>query len=236
MAKKYPTVIIATSVGSVDVPIPPVDIRVFEAFALTLRGCVDRSRTREVLDDAHTHSSHRLERRHRRMEAEVTRVLDSLLGRLSVRAAELESILFMAAREEVPVPSSADLVALAGRDRQAWATERRRARAANATRSSGLQKAAAAATELAILREEFVGVLAEGDDIRSLWEEAFMLRNARYARARFGWGGRDPGQQPVVSGYHRVGGPYADRRPACPRNDAPGLVCRVERDLTKENQ
>ena len=203
-----PTTIISTSLGAVSVPIPREGIGFVEACALSLRGWFDRSRNRAVSDATHTHSAHRLERRHRRMEAEAVRLIDSMLNRLSVRQAALEVIAGIEPEGDTQAPSASDLASLAGRDRLLWATQSREARRAHAARSATLARQSVANEELARVRMEYLGVVTEGDDICRIWEEAFMLRNARYTRARFGLGGRLPGEAPAVSGYNRAEGPH----------------------------
>ncbi|HWM33587.1 MAG TPA: hypothetical protein VNR36_05055 [Pseudolysinimonas sp.] len=200
------TVTITCSAGSTRLEVPRDGIGLFEACALTCRGWIDRLTTRGVPDGAHTYSLHRLERRHRRVESRIVSRVEPLVTKLSVRAARLEVTAGMASGERASVPDRSALDQLEGRERLEWAKKVRAGHAANRANTARAERIHAAKEEVAEIRSEIAGLAAESHAVRLQWREAFMLRNARYTRARFGRRMTMSGA-PALSDYRFAHGP-----------------------------
>lgn len=205
------TVTVACSLASTQVSVPRVEIGWWEGICLTIRGHVDRLGNRHVVDTVHTHTLHLLERRNRRMESEVVRKIDILISPIAVRMAQLEVIAGDHVDAPTSHPTSEDLAQLQGRDRFKWADQWRQATEAKKSHTAHQARVTAAKAELATLAQDRRNVAIEGDDIRLQWREAYMLRAARYTRARFGGWGPKPSVDPGVSDYHFAAGPRDNR-------------------------
>ena len=206
----------------------PMDrVPALERCRLRRAGFWDRFRNRSVADDKHTHFLHILQRQVRRMEGEVSKRVDDGITAIDLRAAELDAILAesMPAAEQpklAAVRPAADLGDLRGRDRHEWASERREARraagdaraahgSASAASAAHSARATAARVERAQLVVQRSGIIAEGESVRRLWREAFVVRGAVYSRARFGMFGSTPTDDPAVPDYAFAEGPTVKR-------------------------
>ena len=217
------TVTVACSLASTSIPIPRIEIGWWEGICLTCRGYVDRLGNRHVADTTHTHTLHLLERRHRRMESEVVRKIDTLISPIAVRKAQLEVITGSRIDDPATHPSHDQLAELHGRERFNWAAQWREATEAKKLHAAQQARAAAAKSEVATLEEERHNVLIEGDDIRLQWREAHMLRAARYTRARFGGWGAKSTPDPAVSEYNFAAGPRQNRETEPGKDSHPGI-------------
>jgi hypothetical protein len=195
------TVTIRCSAGSTAVPVPTLRLGFGEWVALGWRGLLDRRAYLNVADTDSTHTLFRIERRHRRMESELVRRVDTLVSALLVRRAELETVIAAAIDPEPAAVPLGGLSSLRGRDRAQWADDRRIQTAAAGRRAAQLQRLADARRDLAALDAELRNLHAERDDVRLQWREAFMLRNARYTRSRFGLFGPRRPDQPGLAEY-----------------------------------
>lgn len=216
------------SATSVIVPIEPLRWR--ERCRIRRAGIVDRIRYRVVADDHRTHYLHIVERQVRLMDAEVVKRLDATLSRIDTRIAELDAIVAEPAPTATvtqlapaePAGTVEQLESLTGRDRHEWAAARRARRAAAAAQRSAAAAAArktseyedrteAARIERAKLAAQRSALIAEGDAVRRLWREAFVLRGALYTRSRFGIFGPRPTDTPAVPEYAFADGPRGQR-------------------------
>lgn len=213
MARTALVVPLATSVTTVGLPAPRINLGFWECVALGLRARVDRIGTRSVSDDHHTHSLRRILSEHRRAEAEVVRLADSVISLLAVAIAEAdaESLKPVEARREPPTTTT--LAGLSGAERLRWADSRREAEAANG-RANAADRATGQARLLATrYRIEIANVQAESEDVRRQWREAYSVRAAQYTRARFGFFGPRMAEVPAVAGYEFGEGLHLDRSP-----------------------
>lgn len=190
----------------VAVPLPSDHATWLERCRLRWGGFVDRFRNRGVDDLRHTHYLHSLQRQARRMEGEVVKRIDRGVGAIDRRAAQLAALVDHAARP-AEAPDPGELAELVGRDRARWTSLTRQGKAARRERKdfdARLESARVELGELAAIRAELV---AEGEDARQLWREAYALRAAIYTRARFGLFGSRPGADPELAEYAYADGP-----------------------------
>lgn len=205
------TVTIGTAEFSAVCPVPRTGIGFWEGFALTARGWLDARRNRAVPDIHHTHSLHRLLARHRQRETLAGLRVDAALSSVARELAPLEVVLAASGPQTLEVPTSADLASLPEDGRAGWAQQVRDARSSHAQRAAFEARQQNAQGRVAELRSIRAALVDEGEDVRRLWREAYMMRAARYTRARFGRRGAPVLENPSVAAYLPSEGPTPER-------------------------
>lgn len=211
-----------TRIRTVTVGIPPYavtcdvprdGIGFFEAIALTVRGRIDARRTRDVADNEHTHSLHRLLHAHRRREAETVRRIDTAASAVDREIARLRPIVERMTEPVPVIPDTAALAGLAPAERSEWANQVRSARTAAADARQREARRDVATIELEELRSVRESIGVEGEDVRRQWREAYSMRAARYTRARSGRRGAPVASSPAIAAYPHADGPSIIRGP-----------------------
>lgn len=205
------TVMIGSADFRAECPVPRVGIGFWEGFALSMRGRLDARRNRVVLDSSHTHSLHRLLARHRQREIRAGLSIDAALSGVAHALAPLEIALTAATLAVPDFPTSQELASLPDDARAEWARRMREARMAHADHAASEGRRLMAEVRVAELRSIRAGLLAESEDVRRLWREAYLMRAARYTRARFGRGGAPMVESPGVAGYIPAEPPSSER-------------------------
>lgn len=193
-------------------PVPQIRLSLAEAIGLTLRGWWDRAATRNVPDHAPTHTLWGLQSVHRQREEEVDRLVDLALSAVDHAIADIDVVIGTPLPDEQPVPTSAELEALQGADRIAWARTVRASVAANKAHAQAVAELAEARRRRAQLLSIREALGIEAADVRRQWEDAYLRRAARYTRARFALRGSGSAPTPQVAGYLHSPGPTVERR------------------------
>ncbi|WP_457099653.1 hypothetical protein [Microbacterium sp. P5_E9] len=211
MTRRSPVVTIGAGEFTATCPVPRDHIGLFEGLALSVRGRWDARGTQGVPDEAHTHTLHGVQARHRKREAEAVRLIDGALSAVDSQVAVTRAALQAPIPEGVREPTQDELRGLPRAQRMEWAERVRVARAAAARDAAAAERRIAAQTRREQLLSARSALVVEGADVRRQWREAYEMRAARYTRARFGRRGARMTATPAIAPYGPVDPPTAER-------------------------